>query len=197
MSAFVDENQKLRDELATVTNELVATRDELAGALTRIGVMEHGLQGLEALEPRLDGMRDEYERLSNLLRGEHLFDSEKFHTAIQSEVKVGIGYYWPSLKTDMKNQLWKDLPPPVKEYLEKEIGNLVEEVALIRSELVVLQQNPPTRGNFQDGDPAIIELRRTIERVEKKQEEFERVLRSPTSSVPKLSPNSTWLESSK
>jgi cytochrome c556 len=57
---------------------------------------------LETLEPRFEDMKENYERLSKLLRGEHLFDSEKFRTAIQNEVKNSIGYYWPSLKSDMK-----------------------------------------------------------------------------------------------
>jgi len=185
VNALMSENQRLKDELA-------ATRGELTNALTRIGAAEHDLHGLEALESKLDDMKDGYDRLSNLLTSDNLFNSERFHTAIQSEVKQGFGYYWPSLKTDMRDQLWKDLPPPVKEYVEKEKSKLTDEVALIRSALVTLQQKSTADGNVRDGGPAITELKQAIERIEKRQEEFERALRGSGSSTPRL-PNSTPL----
>jgi len=204
MNAFVGENQKLRDELATVKSELATARDELATALAHVDATEHGLHGLETLEQKFEDMKDNYEQLSNLLRGEHLFDSEKFRTAIQIEVKNSFGYYWPSLKTDMKSQLWKDLPPPVKEYVEREMGKVVDEMVLVRSELVTLQQKPATSGNVQNGDPEIAKLKQALERVEKQQEElgmviskagmgqeFERARRGSTSSIPRPIPNNT------
>jgi len=204
MNVFVDENQKLRDELATVKSELAASRNDLATALPNIDATEHGLHRLEALEEGLEATKDDYEQLSNLLRGEHLFDSEKFRTAIQTEVKNSFGYYWPSLKNDMKTQLWKDFPPPVKEYMEKEIGRVVDEVVLIRSELVTFQQNPTTSGNVQNGDPAMAELKQALERIEKRQEElevaiskagtgqeFERNRHDSASNVPRPTPNNT------
>ena len=194
INAFEDENQKLRDELATAKNELAGTRDELAAVLARTGATEHGLQNLEVLEPRLDEMRDNYERLSNLLRGDHLFDSEKFRTAIHSEVKVSFGYYWPSVKADMKAHLWKDLPPPVKDFLGKEMGKLAEQVESIRSQLVALQQQSATGGDVQNGDPAITEPRRVVESEAAMPEagtaqDFERAQRNSISSDPGLTPN--------
>ena len=204
ITTLLKENQKLRDEVTTAKSELAVTRNGLAAALARIGAAEHSLHGLETLESRLDEMNDNYERLSNLLRGEYLFDSEKFRMAIQSEVKASFGYYWPSLKTDMKAQLWREIPPPMKEYLEKEIGKLGDEVVLVRSELLALQQKSTAGENFQNGDPAIAELRQAVGRVEEKLEEFEaamsetgrvqgfeRVRRSSTSSIPRLTPNNT------
>jgi len=174
MNALVSENRKLGDELA-------ATRNELATALTRVDATERGLRDLETLESRLDD--------TNLLTGDHLFNSEKF----RSEVKSGISYYWPSLKTDMKDQLWKELPPPVKEYVEKEKNKLTDEVVLIRSAVVSLQQKSSADGDVQDGAPAITELKKAIERIERKQVEFERALRDSTPTAPKL--NSTLLQS--
>lgn len=203
MNALADENQKLRDDLLTVRSDLAVAKDELSTALPRISATEHGLHELEALDPKFEDMKEDYERLSTLLRGEHLFDSEKFRTAIQTEVKNSIGYYWPSIKSDLRTQLWKEFPGPVKDYVEGEIGKVVDEVVMIRSDLVGLQQNSATGGNVQNGDPAIAELKQAIERIEKKQEEleailevgrvqeFERAPRASTSSVPKLTPNST------
>ncbi|KAF9646383.1 hypothetical protein BDM02DRAFT_3029199 [Thelephora ganbajun] len=188
MNAFVDENQKLRDELVTVKSELAVTRSELTTALARVGAVERGLHGLETLETKLEDMKDNYERLSNLLRGEHLFDSEKFRTAIQTEVKNNFGYYWPSLKSDMKTQLWKECPPPVKEYLEKEMGKVVDEVMLVRSELLAFQQKWTTGVNDQSGDPAITELKQVIERIEKKQEELEATMPKKNITPPHLPP---------
>ena len=201
MNTFADENQKLRDELAVAKSELSVTRDELAAVLTRIGATEHGLHGLETLEPRLDAMKDDYEQLSSLLRGEHLFQSERFRTAIHSEVKVSFGYYWPSVKADMKAQLWKELPPPMREYLEKEMGKLADQVVSLRSELVTLQQRSTTGGNVQNGDPVTTEPNQAMEWVENNQEfeaampeagraqEFEWARRGSTSSVPGVTPN--------
>jgi len=185
-NALVSENQKLRDELA-------ATRNELTVALTRVGTTERGLRDIERLESRLDDTRGEYERLSNLLTSDNLLNSEILRAAIQSEVKSGIGYYWPSLKTDMKDQLWKELPPPVKEYVEKEKSKLTDEVVLIRSALVSLQQKSTAGGDVQDYAPAITELKTAIERVEKKQVEFERALRDSSPTAPR--PKSTLLQS--
>ena len=183
MDTFAGENQKLRDELTVVKNELVATREELTTTLARIGAMEHGLQNLEAVESRLDDMKNDYEQLSNLLKGNHLFDSERFRTAIQTEVKGNFGYYWPSLMNDMKGKLWKEVPPLMKEHLEKEMGKLVDEVVLIRSELVEHQQK-----FVMSGDPTITELKQAVERVEKRLEEFEKARHGST---PKLTPNDT------
>lgn len=204
IDAFMDENQKLRDELAATKSELADARNELTTALTRIDTTEHNLRDLETLEPRLDDMKENYERLSNLLRGDHLFNSEKFRTAIHSEVKVSFGYYWPSAKADMKAQLWKELPPPIREYLEKEMGKLVEQVESIRSELVALQQKSAVGGNVQNGDPAISEPEQTMDWVENKQvesevaiseagraQELEMARRDSTSSIPELTPNDT------
>lgn len=185
-NALVSENQKLRDELA-------ATRNELTTALTRVAATERGLRDIERLESRLDDTRDEYDRLSNLLTGDNLFNSEKFHATIQSEVKSGIGYYWPSLKTDMKDQLWKELPPPVKRYVEKEKNKLTDEIVLIRSALVSLQQKSTAGGDVQDYAPAIAELKNAVERIEKKQTEFERALLVSSPTAPRL--NSTLLQS--
>ena len=178
VNTIAGENQKLRDELAT-------TRNELATALARVDATERGLRDLETLESRLDN--------ASWLTSDNLFNSERFHTIIQSEVKSGISYYWPSLKTDMKDQLWKELPPPVKEYVEKEKNKLTDEVVLIRSALVSLQQKSTAGGDVRDCAPAITELKKAIERSEKKQVEFERALRGSTSSTPRL--NSTLLQS--
>jgi len=203
MNALADENQKLRDDLLTVRSDFAVAKDDLSTALTRVSATEHGLHELEALDPKFEDMKEDYERLSTLLRGEHLFDSEKFRTAIQTEVKSSIGYYWPSLKSDMRTQLWKEFPEPVKDYVEGEIGKVVDEVVMIRSDLVALQQNSATGGDVQNGDPAMAELRQAMERIEKKQEEleailevgrvqeFERAPRASTSSVPRLTPNNT------
>lgn len=204
MTSFADENQKLRDELLTVKSDLVVAKNGLTAALTRVGTMEHNLHGLEALNPKFEDMKEDYERLSTLLRGEHLFDSEKFRTAIQTEVKSSIGYYWPSLKSDMKSQLWKDFPEPVKAYVNQEIGKLVDEVVTIRSNLVGLQQSSTTGENIQNGDPVVAELQRAMERIEKKQEEleaaisevgrareFEGARRASTSNIPGPTPNNT------
>lgn len=188
MNALVRENRKLKDDLA-------ATGNELTKALARIGATERDLLRLEVLESRLDNTKDEYERLSSLLTGDNLFNSEKFRTVIQSEVKSGFGYYWPSLKTDMRDQLWKELPPPVKEYMEMEKSKLTDEVVLIRSALVSLQQKSTASESAQDGAPAISELKKAIERIEMRQEEFESALRGSTSSAPRLGPKSTLLRS--
>lgn len=204
MNALADENQKLRDDLLTVRSDLAVSKDDFSTALTRVGTMEHSLHELETLDPKFEDMKEDYERLSTLLRGEHLFDSEKFRTAIQTEVKNSIGYYWPSLKSDMRTQLWKEFPGLAKDYVEKEIGKVVDEVVMIRSDLVALQQNSATGGNVQNGDPAIAELKQAMERIEKKQEEleeailevgraqeFKRAPRASTSSDPRLTPNNT------
>ena len=202
MNAFADENQKLRDELLTVRNELAAAKSDLATTLTRVGTMEHDLHELETLGPKLGDVEENYERLSKLLRGEHLFDSEKFRSAIQTEVKNAIGYYWPSLRSDMKAQLWKDFPGPVKDYMEKEMGKVADEIVLIRSDLATLQHNSVGGGSVQNGDAGIAELKQTMERIEKRQEELEaavpktgetqeseRARRASTSSVLGLTPN--------
>jgi len=171
MNAIVGENQKLRDELA-------ATRNELTTALTRVDATERGLHNLETLESRLDD--------ASLVMGDDLFNSEKFRTTVQSEVKSSIGYYWPSLKTDMRDQLWKELPQPVKEYVEKEKTKLTDEVVLVRSELVSLQQKSTAGGNVQDCALAIAELKEAVGQIEKKQVEFERALRGSTPTAPRL-----------
>lgn len=204
INALGDENQKLTDDLLTVRSDLAIAKNDLSTALTRVGAMEHNLYGLETLDPKFEEMKENYERLSTLLRGEHLFDSEKFRTAIRTEVKSNIGYYWPSLESDLRAQLWKEFPEPVKEYVEKEIGQVVDEVVMIRSDLVALQQNPAAGGNVQNGDLAIPELRQAMERIAKKQEELEeaileigrvreseRAQGASTSSVPGLIPNNT------
>lgn len=202
MNALADENQKLRDDLLTVRSDLAVSKNDLSTALTRAGTMEHDSRELETLGQKFEDMKEDYERLSVLLRGEHLFDSEKFRMAIQTEVKNNIGYYWPSLKSDMRSQLWKEFPEPVKQYIGEEIGKVVDEMVMIRSDLVALQQNSATGGNVQNGDSAIAELKQTMERLEKKQEEleeamseagqireFERAGRASTSSDPRLTPN--------
>ena len=204
MNALADENQKLRDELFSVKSELALAKDDLSTALTRIGGAEHILHELEALDPKFEDMQENYERLTNLLRGEHLFDSEKFRSAIQAEVKGSIGYYWPSVKSDLKAQLWREFPEPAKKYVEKEIGKVVDDVAVIRSNLVVLQQHSSTSRNAQNGDPAIAELKQAMEQVEKRQAELEaavsevgraqqleRTRRASTSSVTRLTSNDT------
>lgn len=173
IDALADENRKLRDELAAAKNDLMTAKDELTAALTRVETLELSLHGLEALEVKLEGMEGDYERLSNLLSSEHLFDSERFRTTIHAEVKNSFGYYWPSAKTDMKNQLWKELPPKVKEFVEKEIARVVDQLSLVRSEVVALQQKFTGGGNLQNGDLATVELIQAIERVGKKQEELE------------------------
>lgn len=198
LNALADENQKLRDELLTVRSQFAITKNDLATALTRIDSTEHNFHELETLEPRFEDMTENYERLSKLLRGEHLFDSEKFRTAIQNEVKNSIGYYWPSLKSDMKSQLLKEVPESVKEYVEKEIAKVVDEVVVVRSDLVTLQQNSTAGGNVQNGDPAIAELKHAMERIEKRQEELAATIsdvgmtqRASTSNGPRLVPNNT------
>jgi predicted nucleic acid-binding Zn-ribbon protein len=210
MNAFVEENQKLRDELATAKNDLMTARSELTAALTRVDTVEHDLNGLEAVELKLEEMKGDYGRLSNLLSSEHLFDSERFRTTIQGEVKNSFGYYWPSAKNDMKNQLWKEIPPKVKEYVDEEIGKAAEQVALVRSEVVEHNQKLSAGGNVQSVGPTMAELMQAIGRVEKKQEEleatvsnveraqeFERTQRGSTSTVARLTPkdvgNSTCL----
>ena len=203
VDAFVEENQKLKDELVTAKSDLMTTRNELMAALTRVNTVEHSLHELEALELKLEEMKGDYERLSNLLSSEHLFDSERFRTTIHAEVKSSFGYYWPSAKTDMKSQLWKELPPKVEEHVEKEIGKVQDQLALVRSEVEALQHKFTTGGNVQNGAPPT-ELRQAIERVEKKQEEleatvsrvesaqeFERSQRGSSSSTPGLAPNNT------
>jgi hypothetical protein len=172
INALADENQKLRDDLLTVRSDLAVTKNDLSSALTRVGTMEHSLHELETLDPRFEEMKEGYERLSTLLRGEHLFDSEKFRTAIHAEVKSSIGYYWPSIKSDLRAQLWKEFPEPVKDHVEKEIAKVVDEVVMLRSKLVALQQNPATGGSVQNGDPAVAELKQAMERIEKQQQEL-------------------------
>lgn len=212
MNTFVEENKKLRDELVTAKDELTAAKSELAAALTRVDTVERGLHGLEALETKLEEMNGDYERLSNLLSSEHLFDSERFRTNIQAVVKNSFGYYWPSAKNDMKNQLWKELPPIVKEFVEKEVGKVANEIALVRSELATVQPRSTTGGGVQNGDTVMAGIKQAIERVEKMREESEgaiskaetaqepeRSRRGSTPSVPKLTPNNaengTWLGS--
>jgi len=191
MNAFADENQKLRDELTTVKGELVAAREELTAALARIDTTKHSLHGLEALDSRVDGMKEDYDKLSNLLRGDNLFNTEKFHTAVQSEVKSNFGYYWPSAKTDMKNQLWKELPPSVKDHMDKEIGKLSDEMALIRSELVAFQQKSIAGGIIQNGDPAVAQLKQAIELIQTKQEELEKTLHNSALDAQRSTPTNT------
>lgn len=204
MNALADENQKLRDELFSVKGELATSKDDLSTALARIGAVEHNLHDLEALDPKFEDMKENYERLANLLKGEHLFDSEKFRSAIQAEVKGSIGYYWPSVKSDLRAQLWREFPEPAKKFVEKEIGKVVEDVAVIRSNLVALQQHSSTSGNAESSNPAIAELKQALERVEKRQgelevavsevgsaQQFERARRASTSSVPRPAPNHT------
>jgi len=203
-NAFADENQKLRDELLNVRSQLAVTKNDLSTALTRIDSTQHNFRELETLESRFEEMKENYERLSKLLRGEHLFHSEKFRTAIHNEVKSSIGYYWPSLKSDMKTQLWKETPEPMKEYVEQEIAKVVDEVMVVRSDLVALQQNSTAGGNVRNNDPAITELKQAMERIEKKQEELEatisnvgrvpeleKVRHASTSRGPRLTPNNT------
>ena len=204
MNTFVNENQQLRDELAAAKDDLVTTRNELIAALARVNAVEHDLHGLETLELNLEEMKGNYERLSNLLSSEHLFDSERFRTTIHAEVKSSFGYYWPSAKNDMKNQLWREVPPRVREFVVEEIGKVVDQMSLIRSEVVALQQKITAGGNVQNGDPAMAELKQAIERVEKKQEEleamvskvekaqeFDRTRRGSTPTVPRLTPIDT------
>ena len=204
MDVLADENQKLRDELFSVKGELAIAKGDLSTAVARIGTVEHDLHELEALDPKFEDMKENYERLANLLKGEHLFDSEKFRSAIQAEVKGSIGYYWPSVKADLKSQLWREFPEPAKKYVEKEIGKVVEDVALIRSNLVALQQHSSTSGNAAGSDPEIAELKQALERVEKRQgelemaisevgkaQQLERTRRASTSSVPRPTPNHT------
>ncbi|KAF9791227.1 hypothetical protein BJ322DRAFT_437624 [Thelephora terrestris] len=173
MNAFVDENKRLRDELMTARGELTVTRNELSAALTRVDTVERGLYGLETLETKLEEMNGDYERLSNLLSSEHLFDSERFRSNIQAVVKNSFGYYWPSAKNDMREQVWKELLPKVKEFVEKKVGEVAGELAMVRSEMARLQQRPTTAGNVQNGDSVMAELKQGIERVEKTQEESE------------------------
>lgn len=173
MNAFLDENQKLRDELTTAKDDLVSARSELTAALTRVDTVERDLNGLEAVELKLEEMKADYERLSTLLSSEHLFDSERFRTTIHAEVKNSFGYYWPSAKNDMKNQLWREVPPKVREYVDEEMGKVTHQVALVRSEAVALQHNLTAGGNIQNGGPTMAELMQTIERIQKKQEELE------------------------
>lgn len=204
MNSFADENQKLRDELATAKSELAATRTELTAALTRVDTVGRDLHGLETLETQLEEVKGDYERLSNLLSSENLFSSERFRANIQAEVKSSFGYYWPSAKSDMKNQLWKELPSAVKGHVEKEVGKVSGEVEQIKSELVALRQRSTVGGSVQNGDPGAAELKQAIERLEKKQEElqamiskverdqeFERTRRGSASSVPRLTQNNT------
>lgn len=196
INAFVVENQKLRDELATAKNDLVTARNELTSALARVNNVEQDLHGLEALEMKLEELKGDNERLSTLLSSEHLFDSERFRTTIHAEVKSSFGYYWPSAKTDMKNQLWKEVPPKVKEFVEKEIGRVVDQVTLVRSEVVTLQQKYIAGGNVQNGDPAMGELGQATEQVQEESEatisevgraqEFEKNQDSSPLAVPRL-----------
>lgn len=184
MNAFVDENQKLRDELAATKGELVATRDELAAAITRLDTAETGLRELETMAPKLGEMKNDYEQLSSLLGSEHLFSSERFRSTIQAE-----------------SQIWKELPSTVQQHMEKEVGKVVDEVVLVRSEVVALQQKLAASESARGENPAVVELRQALERVEKKQEELEgkvgmaeeveRTKRASASSVPRLSPNDT------
>lgn len=204
VNALVDENQKLRHELVTAKDDLVTTRNELLAALARVDTTEQGLHGLETLELKLEEMKGDYERLSNLLSSEHLFDSERFRTTIHAEVKSSFGYYWPSAKNDMKHQLWKEVPPKVREFVVEEIGKVVDQVALVRSEVVALQQRFAAGGDVQNGDPTMAELRKAIERVGKKQTELEaavlkvekaqgsgRIEKPSTSTVLRHTPNDT------
>ena len=218
MNAFVDQNRRLNEELATVKSgladarnelvtvksELAATRNELTTTLTRIGTVERGLHELGSVGPKLEEMDGNYERLSNLLKSDHLFSSETFRVAIRTEVKNSFGHYWPSAKSDMEKQLWKKLPQPVTEYVEKEIDKLVDKLELIRSELVEVQQTPTTDGNVQNENLEMTKLKQAVERIEKKYveleaamprtgraPEFERTRRSSTSSVPGPTPNNT------
>ena len=203
MNYFADENQKFRDELAAAKSELADTKAELTAALTRVDTMGRDLHGLETLETQLEEMKGNYERLSNLLSSENLFASERFRANIQAEVKNSFGYYWPSAKSDMKNQLWKELPPAVKGHVEKEMGKVSDAMEQIKSQLVALQQKSAVDGSVQNGDPGA-ELKQAIERLGKKQEELqatiskverdqepERTRRDSTPSVPTPTPNDT------
>lgn len=204
VNTFVDENQKLRDELATAKSELATTKDELVSALARIDTVERSLYGLMTLEQKLEELQGTYEKLSSLLTDGSLFDTEKFHSATQAGVKECFSYYWPSVKNDLKAQLWKETPEVVKEHVRKEIGKVMDEVMTVRSELVALKQTSTASGGAQNGDTAIAELKRIIQRVEKKQEELEakasrienaqeleKTRRDSTPSVPRLTSSNT------
>ena len=193
MNSIMDENQKIREELATVKSELAATRDDRTAALTRIEAMERSFGGLEELRTKQEEMKNDYEKLSSLLSNENLFDSERFRMNVQAVVKNSFGYYFPSLKNELKNQLGKELSPAVKEYVENEMGKVVDEVVQVRAELVTLQKSSVS-GITQSGDPMIVDLKQAIERVDKKQEELEAMFlraEGTQSNVPTITPNDT------